>query len=139
MFGKTVCLPNCQVPSCRCEELIPTLTLLSPIVKWSKCNNSWDGFRCKYQLVQIAKTRERSVETNRNFILRKMDLKFQNPSFNILCKIAFWNKKTIISSWISSWSYGAGCPGKRAACFVEQPSKMINFFSKKISNRMELS
>ena len=31
--------------------------------------------------------------TNKSYILGKMGLKFQNPVFNILCKIAFWNKQ----------------------------------------------
>ena len=50
--------------------------------------NSWDSIRYKYQLKQITKTREKNVATNEISILRKMILKFQNPSFNILCKIA---------------------------------------------------
>ena len=35
----------------------------------------------------------KKVANNKNYILRKMGLKFQNPNFNILCKIAFWNKQ----------------------------------------------
>ena len=35
------------------------------------------------------KTREQNLGTNENCILRKMDLKCQNSSFNILYKIAF--------------------------------------------------
>ena len=54
--------------------------------------NSWDSLSWKYQLKQIMKTREKTVATSENCILRKMSLKFQNPSCNILCKIAFWNK-----------------------------------------------
>ena len=46
--------------------------------------NSRDSLRCKYQLKQITKTREKNVATNENCILRKLSLKFQNPSFNIL-------------------------------------------------------
>ena len=49
--------------------------------------NSWDSVRCKYQLKQITKTREKNVATNENWILRKMGLNFQNPKFNILRKI----------------------------------------------------
>ena len=48
--------------------------------------NSWGHVRCKLQLKQTIKTREKYVATNENCILRKMDLKFQDPSFNILCK-----------------------------------------------------
>ena len=49
--------------------------------------NSWNSVRCKYQLKQITKTREKNVATNENWILRKMGLNFQNPKFNILRKI----------------------------------------------------
>ena len=55
--------------------------------------NSWDNLRWKYQLKQIMKTREKNNATSENCIPRKMSSKFQNPSFNILCKIAFWNKQ----------------------------------------------
>ena len=55
--------------------------------------NSRDSLRCKYQLKQIIKTKERNVATNENCILKKIGLKLQNPSFNILCKIPFWNKQ----------------------------------------------
>ena len=40
--------------------------------------------RWKYQLKVITKTREKNVATNENCILRKIKLKFQNPSFKIL-------------------------------------------------------
>ena len=33
-----------------------------------------------------------------------MGLKFQNPSFNILCKIAFWNKQKWLSKELIIWS-----------------------------------
>ena len=49
--------------------------------------NSWDSVRCKYELKQITKNREKNVATNENWILRKMGLNFQNPKFNILRKI----------------------------------------------------
>ena len=78
--------------------------------------NSWDSVRIKYQLKQIIKTREKNVATSENCILRKMGLKFQNPSFNILFKIAFWNKK---KRWIRSWLYGVGFPRKKVACLME--------------------
>ena len=39
------------------------------------------------------KTREKNNATSENCIPRKMSSKFQNPGFNILCKIAFWNKQ----------------------------------------------
>ena len=44
--------------------------------------NSWESLRWKFKLKQITKIREKKVETNENCILRKMGLKFQNPSFN---------------------------------------------------------
>ena len=43
--------------------------------------NSRDSLRCKYQLKQIIKTKERNVATNENCILKKIGLKLQNPSF----------------------------------------------------------
>ena len=66
--------------------------------------NSWDSVRIKYQLKQIIKTREKNVATSENCILRKMGLKFQNPSFNILFKIAFWNKKKKMNKELIIWS-----------------------------------
>ena len=38
---------------------------------------SWDSLRCKYQLKQITKTREKIVGANENCILRKMNLNFK--------------------------------------------------------------
>ena len=46
-----------------------------------------------------------------------MGLKFQNHSFDILCKI-------------TSWLYEAGSPVKKTACFMGQPWKKINFICK---------
>ena len=66
--------------------------------------NSWDSVRIKYQLKQIIKTREKNVATSENCILRKMGLKFQNPSFNILFKIAFWNKQKKMNKELIIWS-----------------------------------
>ena len=66
--------------------------------------NSWDSVRIKYQLKQIMKTREKNVATNKNCILRKMGLKFQSPSFNILFKIAFWNKQKKMNKELIIWS-----------------------------------
>ena len=71
---------------------------------------------CKIQIStqtnnQIPNISEKNVSTNKNCILRKKSLKFQNPSFNILCKVPFWNKQKC----------GAGCPGKKAACLMGQP------------------
>ena len=66
--------------------------------------NSWDSVRIKYQLKQIIKTREKNVATNKKCILRKMGPKFQNPSFNILFKIAFWNKQKKMNKELIIWS-----------------------------------
>ena len=44
------------------------------------------------------------VATNENCILRKMGLKFHNPGFNLLCKIAFWNKQKWLNKELIIWS-----------------------------------
>ena len=77
--------------------------------------NSWDCVRCKYQLKLITKTREKNVATNENYILRKKSLKFQNPSFNILCKIAFWNKQKCLNKELIIWS---GLPREKGSLFL---------------------
>ena len=59
--------------------------------------------KCKYQLQQITKTREKNVATNENWILKKMGLKFQNPNLNILRKIAFWNKQKWLNKELITW------------------------------------
>ena len=51
------------------------------------------NIKCKYQLKQKTKTRGNNDAANKNCILRKMDLKFQNLKFKTLCKIHFWNKQ----------------------------------------------
>ena len=45
------------------------------------------------QLKILTKNREKIVANNENCILRKTGLKFKNPSFKTLSKIAFWNKQ----------------------------------------------
>ena len=58
-----------------------------------------------FQLKQTTKTRQKKIAvTNENWILRKMNLKFQNPSFNILCKIAFWNMQKMLNKKLIIWS-----------------------------------
>ena len=86
MFGKTIWLPKCQVTSSRCEDLI-LLHFYLQMLNDINVKNSLDSLRCKYQLKQITKTREKNVAPNKNCFLRKMGLKFQNP--HIVCKIAF--------------------------------------------------
>ena len=45
------------------------------------------------QLKMLTKNREKIVANDENCIVRKTGLKFKNPSFKILTKIAFWNKQ----------------------------------------------
>ena len=63
-----------------------------------------------------------------------MDLKFQNPSFNILCKIALWNKQMWLSKELIIWSR---LPRQKDSRFNGAALKMINFIYKKISDWME--
>ena len=101
MFGKTIWVPKCQVSSVR-----------QLIVRW------------KYQLKLITKTREKNVATNENCILRKMGLKFQNSSFNILCKIAFWNQQKWLSKELIIWR---GLPTKKDILFDRANLKYDKF------------
>ena len=39
--------------------------------------------------IRFPQLEKKNVATNRNYVLRKMDLKFENPNFSNLCKIAF--------------------------------------------------
>ena len=48
--------------------------------------NSWDSGRCKYQLKQITKTREKNVETNENCILTKMVSNFKTLASTFYAK-----------------------------------------------------
>ena len=89
MFGKTIWLPKNQLTSSMWEDLI-LLHFYFQMLNDINTKNSWDSLRCKYQIKQITKIREENGATNENCILRKMALKFQNLSFHILYKIAFW-------------------------------------------------
>ena len=62
--------------------------------------NSWGSARCKYQLKQITKTREKKCCNQWKLNSEKKDLQFQNPNLNILRKIAFRNKQI---DWIRSY------------------------------------
>ena len=75
---------------------------------------------CKIQIPTQAHNQNlrQNVATNENCILRKMGLKFQNPSFSMLCKIAFWNKQKWLNKELIIWSR---LPGKKAACLMGQP------------------
>ena len=44
------------------------------------------------------------ISVYENCILRKMGLKFRNPSFHILRKIAFWNKQNWLNKELMIWS-----------------------------------
>ena len=48
-----------------------------------------------------------------------MDLKFQNPNFVILRKLAFWNKQKWLNKELITWSGKKA--GKKAACLMGQP------------------
>ena len=61
-------------------------------------------FKIKHQLKQMTKTKEKNAATNYNCILKKMGLKFQNLSFNILCKIAFCDKQKWQNKELIIWS-----------------------------------
>ena len=83
--------------------------------------NSRDSLRCKYHLKQVAKTGAKKVATNENCILRKMVLKFQNPSFNISCKTAFWNKQ----DWLNKELKKTACLGGQPAFII--PNQLNNY------------
>ena len=100
MFGENIWLPKCQMTSSRCEDLIVTHFYLQ-MLDGINVKNSWNSLRCKHQLKQIIKTREKNVATNENCILRKMGLKFEDTNFNILCEITFWNKQKWLNKELS--------------------------------------
>ena len=66
--------------------------------------NSGDTLGYKYQLKQIAKTREKNIAANENYIMRKMGLQFQTPSFIILSEIAYQNKQKWLNEELLIWS-----------------------------------
>lgn len=55
---------------------------------------------------------QKNVPTIKNDILKKTGLKFQNPNWNILCKLqnSIWNKQK--KGWIRNWLYRTSWPGK---------------------------
>ena len=93
--------------------------------------NSGDTLRCKYQLKQIAKIREKNIAANEKYILRKMG-KFQTPSFIILREIASRNKQKWLNEELLIWSRLPKWKGGTSFKNYE-----INL--KKISDRLELS
>ena len=103
MFGKIIWLPKCQVTSSRCEDLI-LLRFYLQMLNNINVKKLWDSLKCKYCLKQITKTRVKNVATNKNCILRKIGLKFQNPSYNTSCKTAFWNKQKRLNKEFIIWS-----------------------------------
>ena len=66
--------------------------------------NSGDNVRCKYQLKQVPKTRDKNIAANENYILRKMDLKFQTPISIILSEIVSRNKQKWLNEELLIWS-----------------------------------
>ena len=54
---------------------------------------SWNLFKMQVSTQTDNHKLRKNVATDKMHILRKMSLKFQNPKFNILCKMAFCNKK----------------------------------------------
>ena len=56
------------------------------------------------QLKQIAKTREKNIAANESYILRKLGLKLQTPSFTILSEIASRNKQKWLNEKLLIWS-----------------------------------
>ena len=72
-------------------QIWTTNTLKTFISKCSICLNLMKQF--KMQISTQADNYRKNVAINKNYILRKMRLKFQNPNFNISSKIAFWNKQ----------------------------------------------
>ena len=103
MFGKIIWLPKFHTTNSRCEDLI-LLHFYLQTVDDINLKNSWNSLRCKHQLKQIFKTREKNVSTNENCILRKMGLKFQDTNFNILCEITFWNRQKWLNKELVIWS-----------------------------------
>ena len=91
MFGKTIWLPKCQVTSSRCEDVNPLhfyLQMLNDI----NVKISWESLRCKFQLNQITKTREKMSQPMKTVFWEKWGYNFKT-SASTLCKIAFWNKQ----------------------------------------------
>ena len=100
---KTICLPECLITGSKCDDLLLLHFYLQRLDDIN-VKNSWNSLRCKHQLKQIIKTREKNFATNENCILRKMALKFQDPNFNILCGITFWNKQKCLNKELIIWS-----------------------------------
>ena len=65
---------------------------------------SWNRLRCKYQLKLITTTRENMLQQKKNYTLRKVGLKSENPNFEILCKIAFCDKQKWLNKKLIKWS-----------------------------------
>ena len=91
MFGKTIWLPKCHVTSSTCEELILLhfcLQLLNDInVKYPL-----ESLRCKFQLKQIIKRRDKMLQPMKTTFWEKWAENFKTLA-SALCKIAFWNKQ----------------------------------------------
>ena len=66
--------------------------------------NSWNSLRCKHQLKQITKTREKMLQSMKAAFWEKFVENLKNPSFNILCQITFWNKEKWMTKELVIWS-----------------------------------
>ena len=76
----------------RSENLIPLRFYLQMLNNKMLKPNNETYLKRKHQLKQITINRENIVATEKMRILWKMGLKFWDPKFNLLCKIAFFDK-----------------------------------------------
>ena len=74
MFGKTIWLSEFRVTGSRCENQIPLQFYVQML-------NEKYMFKIQTDNHYLRKT----VATNKNYILRKMGFKFENPNCNVLC------------------------------------------------------
>ena len=75
MFGKTICFSEFRVTGSRCENQILLQFYLQML------NEKYNMFKIQTDNHYLRKT----VATNKNYILRKMGFKFENPNCNVLC------------------------------------------------------
>ena len=61
MFGNTIWLPEGQATSSRCEDLI-LLHFYHQMLNDINVKSSWECLRCKFQLLQITKSREKILQ-----------------------------------------------------------------------------
>ena len=61
-------------------------------------------FKMQISTQTVIKTSVKNISFNENCILKKIGLKLQNPTFNSLCKIAFWNKQKWLNKLLIIWT-----------------------------------